>query len=137
MRTVLIESPLQHGTEHEAANLIYLDRCIADCFARGEAPYCSHKLYPGVLDDTVPEQRLAGMTAGWVIGERLDVWAFYLDRGVTVGMLGGLRHVLGVEEDLQRKLGRIQFRALRDGRFAATAETLGLPRVSDSRRSAR
>lgn len=112
MRTVLIESPLQHGTEHEAANLAYLDACIADCFARSEAPYCSHKLYPGVLDDKDPHERLLGMSAGWAIGERLDGWIFYLDRGVSGGMLGGLRHVLALHEDLPAKWRRIVFRAL-------------------------
>lgn len=112
MKTVLIESPLQHGTEHEAGNLVYLDGCIADCFGRSEAPYCSHKLYPGVLDDKDPEQRLLGMKAGWIIGERLDGWLFYLDRGVSSGMLSGLRHVLAMREDLPTKWRRIEFRAL-------------------------
>jgi hypothetical protein len=90
MKTVLIESPLEFGTERHEENLVYAKRCLNDSLLRGEAPYMSHLLYPGTLDDRIPEQRQRGMGAGWAIGARLEAWIFYLDRGVTKGMLEGV-----------------------------------------------
>lgn len=57
---------------------------------RGEAPYASHKLYPGVLDDNVPAQREQGMSAGFVWGEKADLVAVYIDRGISPGMRKGI-----------------------------------------------
>lgn len=90
MRTVMIESPFEGGTEREADNVGYAKRCMNDALRRGEAPYLSHLLYPGTLDDTIPEQRERGITAGHAIAARMDAWIFYLDRGVTRGMLQGI-----------------------------------------------
>ena len=90
MRTVMIESPFEGGTEREAGNVIYAKRCMNDALRRGEAPYLSHLLYPATLDDTIPEQRERGITAGHAIAAKMDAWVFYLDRGITRGMLQGV-----------------------------------------------
>ncbi len=90
MRTVMIESPFEGGTEREADNIKYAKLCMADALRRDEAPYLSHLLYPRLLDDTVPDQRMLGLTAGHAIAARMEAWVFYLDRGVTVGMLAGV-----------------------------------------------
>lgn len=90
MRTVMIESPFEGGTEREADNVKYAERCMNDAMARGEAPWLSHLLYPKTLDDTIPEQRSRGIKAGHAIAARLEAWVFYLDRGVTRGMLEGV-----------------------------------------------
>jgi hypothetical protein len=65
---------------------------MADCLARGEAPYASHLLYrqPGVLDDTKPDERALGMAAGFAWGERADAAVVYTDLGTSGGMVSGI-----------------------------------------------
>lgn len=97
MRLTVIESPFGKNVDGSTAdeptiarNVRYLKRCIADSFARGEAPYASHGLYPGVLNDAVYEQRRLGMYAGFAWGEKADVRAVYIDHGITPGMAQGI-----------------------------------------------
>lgn len=89
MITVVIESPFAGDTEKNKA---YLRRCMADSLARGEAPFASHGLYTqdGVLDDSVPEERLKGIDAGLAIAKRLDMTAVYADLGISSGMRTGI-----------------------------------------------
>jgi hypothetical protein len=89
VRLVVVESPYAGDVER---NLRYLRAAMADCLARGEAPFASHGLYtqPGVLDDTVPSERRLGMDAGFAWGERADAVVVYEDLGVTPGMLAGI-----------------------------------------------
>ena len=56
---VVLESPFS-GAPPE-----YVHACIRDSLLRGEAPIASHVLYTQALDDTVPEERAAGMSAGF------------------------------------------------------------------------
>jgi hypothetical protein len=72
-------------------NELYARMAMKDSLARGEAPFPSHMLYPQVLDDNVPEQRDQGMRAGFAWGEFADLRVFYLDRGVSRGMVEGLK----------------------------------------------
>jgi hypothetical protein len=71
---------------------------MADCLARGEAPYASHGLYtqPGVLDDNIQEQRDLGIAAGFAWRKVAELTAVYTDRGVSTGMKFGI-------EDAQRR----------------------------------
>lgn len=71
-------------------NLLYARAAMQDCFRRGEAPFASHLLYPGTLDDTIPEQRMKGMSAGWLWGMHADLIAVYTDLGFSKGMLEGI-----------------------------------------------
>jgi len=89
MKLVIVESPFAGDIP---ANLTYARACLRDCLGRGEAPYASHLLYTqdGVLDDSVPEQRALGMTAGFRWGEKADETVVYLNRGVSPGMLRGI-----------------------------------------------
>ena len=89
MRRVVIESPWAGDTE---ANAAYLRRCIADSLSRGEAPFASHGLYPGALDDADPEHRKRGVRAGYAWGREAETVVVYLDRGISPGMVGGIRH---------------------------------------------
>lgn len=111
VRTVLVESPLEHETYREPANLAYLDLCLRDCLMRNESPHASHKLLLGALNDRDDGERELGMRAGWMIGMKLDTWVFYLDRGFSDGMRDGLKFVLGLREDLPTKRRRVEFRA--------------------------
>ena len=85
MRLVVIESPYAGDVER---NLRYGRACMADCLARGEAPYASHLLYtqPGVLDDNVPGERKLGIAAGFAWREKAEWVVFYLDLGWSNGM---------------------------------------------------
>ncbi len=102
MRRVIVESPYAAppGTpadvapEHVERNLRYLRACLADCLARGEAPFASHGLYtqPGVLNDADPEERRHGINAGFMWRLVADVTAVYTDLGISRGMEYGIAH---------------------------------------------
>lgn len=87
---VILESPYAGDVR---TNLAYARACMADCLRRGEAPYASHLLYtqPGVLDDTVPEERTLGIEAGLAWGARADMTVVYMDRGISPGMKQGVQ----------------------------------------------
>jgi hypothetical protein len=83
---------------------------MADCLRRGEAPFASHALYtqPGVLDDTIPDERRIGIEAGLAWGEKAEATVVYKDFGITPGMR------LGIER--ADACGRsVEFRTLGDG----------------------
>lgn len=89
MRLVIVESPFAGEVE---ANKTYARACVHDCLQRGEAPIASHLLYtqPGVLDDTVPEERQRGIEAGLAWLRVADASVVYSDRGVSRGMALGI-----------------------------------------------
>lgn len=90
MQRVVIESPYAGDV---GANLVYARRCVRDCLQRGEAPYASHLLFTqdGILDDSILEERELGIEAGLVWGALADRVAVYVDRGISKGMLFGIR----------------------------------------------
>jgi hypothetical protein len=94
MKTVVVESPYAGDNMMETRrNVLYLRACMRDCLNRGEAPYASHGLYtqPGVLDDSLPEERELGMDAGFSIGFHMDTVVVYTDRGISPGMRKGIQ----------------------------------------------
>jgi hypothetical protein len=107
MKLVIVESPYAGDIER---NVAYARACMADCLQRGEASYASHLLYtqPGVLRDEVPEERKAGIEAGFAFRRIADVSAFYVDLGWSNGMYLGREHCekTGKEYEI-RKLGGI------------------------------
>lgn len=90
MLRVQIESPYAGDVE---ANTAYARACLLDSLRRGEAPFASHLLYTQVLDDLRPEDRNLGMDAGFAYLLRADLVAFYVDRGMSRGMLAALKAV--------------------------------------------
>lgn len=102
MRLVIIESPYAGDVER---NLRYLRACMRDCLMRGEAPFASHGLYtqPGVLDDTVPEQRTLGIEAGFAWRPRAEATVVYLDLGCTVGMVLGITQAEEMGQPVERR----------------------------------
>ncbi|WP_206445622.1 DUF7768 domain-containing protein [Spirosoma sordidisoli] len=90
MKRVLVESPYAGNT---ALNMTYGRACLADCFARGEAPFASHLLYtqPGVLDDAQPGQRAQGIEAGLLWGAMAEASVVYTDFGISPGMKLGIQ----------------------------------------------
>lgn len=85
MIPVILESPYAGDVE---GNLSYARACVRDCLLRGEAPFASHLLYTqeGVLRDEVPEEREAGIQAGFVWHELAKKTVVYTDRGISPGM---------------------------------------------------
>jgi len=89
MRRVVICSPWRGNTELHSR---YLDACLRDSFARGEAPIAAHAIGPRVLDDDDPVQRLRGMLAGRAWIAAADAVAVYIDLGSTDGMRDEIRY---------------------------------------------
>jgi len=89
MKLVIIESPYAGNVEE---NLRYLRACMKDSLSRGEAPYASHGLYTqeGVLDDSIPEERMLGIHAGFAWRQVANLTAVYTDLGISSGMQYGI-----------------------------------------------
>jgi hypothetical protein len=83
-KRVIIESPYAGDTR---LNELYLRDCLHDSLLRGEAPLASHRMYTDVLDDKVSNDRELGIRCGYVWMEVADLVAFYMDRGMSTGML--------------------------------------------------
>lgn len=104
---VIIESPFGGDTEEEIAkNIKYLRACMRDCVLRGESPYASHGLLtqPGVLCDEIPEERDAGIHAGFAwrnLGEKTVV---YRDLGVSRGMTYGIENAHKLNAQVEYRL---------------------------------
>jgi len=104
---VILESPLTGPTEEiREKHRRYLDACLRDSLLRGEAPFASHKLYPGALDDDIPEERDAGIKAGFVWREVTEKTVVYTDCGTSGGMKWGIKHAEELGHPIEyRQLG--------------------------------
>lgn len=94
MRRVILESPFSAPTaEGVQANIDYACLCLRDSVLRGDAPIASHLLFtqPGVLDDTIPEERALGIEAGLAWGIEAEATVVYADRGISSGMAYGIK----------------------------------------------
>ena len=89
MNLVILESPLRGNYE---LNRRYARACMLDSIQRGEAPLASHLLYdqPGILDDTLKQDRTIGMRLGFAWADRADYVVVYTDLGMSPGMLEGI-----------------------------------------------
>lgn len=118
MRRVTLESPFRTTTIklptsreitiEEPENVKYARACMQDCLLRGEAPFASHLLYTqeGVLDDSIPKERDLGIRAGLEYKRATDVTVVYHDRGVTSGMVWGIRFAKEIDHPIEyRTLG--------------------------------
>lgn len=105
MQLVIIESPLAGDVE---GNQRYARECMLDALKRGEAPYASHLLYTQMLDDLVPAERNLGIEAGLAWGARADKSCVYVDRGISNGMVKGIRRAIAERRP-------IEYRTLEDG----------------------
>lgn len=87
---VIIESRFAAGDGHTVEeHIAYARRAVADSVHRGEAPIASHLLFtqPGILDDSIPEERTLGIEAGTAWYRVADKILFYVDYGWSRGML--------------------------------------------------
>ena len=83
MTRVIIESPYAGDVEK---NIGYAQAALRDSLQRGEAPLASHLLYTQVLDDSIPEERSQGISAGLAWLPLADICAVYIDLGISPGM---------------------------------------------------
>lgn len=83
MRRVILESPYAGDLD---ANTAYARACLRDSLEHDEAPIASHLLYPAVLDDTVPIDRIWGINAGFAWLKVAEAMVVYTDRGISSGM---------------------------------------------------
>lgn len=93
MELVIVESPFAATEEHtQEEHIIYAKRCMLDCLKRGEAPFASHLLYTqqGILDDSIPEEREWGITAGFAFRKAIHKSVVYIDYGISKGMNFGI-----------------------------------------------
>lgn len=105
---VVIESPYgAEDAEEQRENIEYRDACILDSLHRGEAPFASHRMYTGVLNDAVRCERSLGIMAGFSWGEKADLIAVYEDRGISPGMKLGIERWEVLEIPVvHRRLGK-------------------------------
>lgn len=96
MKLVVLESPFAGSETHSVKQHVdYARRAMRDSILRGEAPIASHLLYtqPGILDDTVPDERATGIEAGLLWAAHAEEAVFYVDCGWSRGMRAALeRH---------------------------------------------
>lgn len=106
---VILESPFKpkadgtYASEAEKEAVLERDLAMNKRYARaamrdalknhGEAPSASHLLYTqeGVLDDNDPEERAMGIDAGLAFRKAAVRSAVYLDRGISGGMIYGIK----------------------------------------------
>lgn len=120
MRRVIVESPYAGATPADTErNARYLRAAMADCLHRGESPYASHGLYtqPGVLDDTIPEERALGIAAGFVWRPVAEATVVYLDLGRSGGMKLGIEHAREIGQLVEERYlpGWLEFEAVHHG----------------------
>lgn len=111
---VVVESPYAGDI---ALNVAYARACMADCLARGEAPYASHLLYtqPGVLRDEIPEERVKGIAAGFAWGDKAARRVVYTDLGMSSGMVAGVKRAGMIGQPVEfRELGPAALQVVRD-----------------------
>ena len=104
MRTrTVIESPYAGANAPAiAANVAYLDRCYLDSLSRGEAPIASHgSRLVHVLNDSKPDERAIGLEAGTAWIPVADLVVFYVDRGMSNGMVAALELCLQLGKSVE------------------------------------
>lgn len=107
MRLVILESPYAGKTAEEInGNIEYARRCVRDSLMRGEAPIASHLLYtqPGILDDSIPEERDQGINAGLAWRKVAEASVVYVDKGISQGMRYGIAaaEAAGLDIEIRR-----------------------------------
>jgi len=100
MKRVIIESPYAGKVER---NIKYARECLKNSLMRGEAPIASHLLYTqiGVLDDEIEEERKLGIDAGLAWKEVADAHVFYIDFGMSEGMIYARKYARSQNIDIE------------------------------------
>ncbi len=110
-KLVVLESPYAADTRkwHKIYTK-YARKCMRDSLDRGEYPFASHLLYTqdGILDDKIPEERTRGIEAGYAWMEHARTVVFYMDYGLSPGMVSALAKAVSLGKKIEyRKLERL------------------------------
>ena len=95
---MILESPYAGDV---LRNVEYAKLCMRDSLLRGESPLVSHLLYTQVLDDNIPAERRLGIDAGLVWLGVADLHVFYIDYGMSSGMLYAEKHS-GIKKEYRK-----------------------------------
>jgi hypothetical protein len=106
VRLVIVESPFAHVKTDSGRHMHvmrYLRAALADCLARGEAPFASHAIYTqdGVLSDWIPDEREKGIAAGFAWAIYASARVVYDDLGITPGMQRGIDHANDIGQSIE------------------------------------
>lgn len=119
-------------------NVAFAEACMRNCLARGEAPFAPHLLYPrpGVLDDTIPQDRETGIACGLSWLAVSDAVVAYVDRGVSRGMWQELARAVEAYQGVVNAGGIEYLESLfREGYWGVGAQgVLSLQRITEFRR---
>lgn len=101
------ESPCAASTpEGIERNRRYLTACLRDSLLRNEAPFASHGLYVGPLDDNDPAERDHGIAAGFAWRHVAQATVVYVDLGTSRGMELGIEAAKEMGHPIEyRRLG--------------------------------
>ena len=91
MKRVVVESPYAGNYD---LNEAYAELAMHDCLVNyHESPYASHLLYTRnfVLRDDIPSDRKLGIEAGFEWRNVAERTIFYIDLGMTKGMIEGIK----------------------------------------------
>lgn len=89
---VIIESPFKGETvEERMENIKYARAACRDAVMKQEIPMASHLLYPQFLAEENPHERNIGIQSGYVWWDIADKIIFYIDRGMSDGMIEAFR----------------------------------------------
>ena len=98
MKRVVVESPYAGDVE---ANEAYIAFAMLWCFMQGLAPFASHQSYTLILDDDDKDQRKLGMRAGFAWGQAAEERVVFVDRGVSSGMITGMREAVKLGQPIK------------------------------------
>lgn len=83
VKRIFVCSPYAGQVEH---NVKIAQAVCRQVILEGHAPFAPHLHYPGIVDDSVPQERDTGIKSGLVFMSVCDeVWAF-VGNGITPGM---------------------------------------------------
>jgi hypothetical protein len=111
MKRAVLESPFAGNVER---NIAYAKLCVRDMLKRGEAPIASHLLFtqPGILNDGDAEERKLGIAAGHAWLTVADIVVFYVDFGMSRGMIQSMEQSDNFKEFEVRRLPTEQIQTL-------------------------
>lgn len=89
---IQLESPFRASSVHEQVrNYDLAVRATRAVLLLGHVPITSHLFYTGVLDDSVAEERVLGMQAGFALARLATYCWVMVDHGVSSGMVEGIK----------------------------------------------
>lgn len=102
MKRVFICSPYAGNIDH---NTKVAQAMCRQAIIDGHAPFAPHLHYPGIVDDSVSEERESGIQSGLFFMEVCDeVWAF-IGYGISSGMAIELAHAKNLEKPIKEFSG--------------------------------